>query len=543
MPRHIRLCIIVALCLGPSLEAQDKFLGRTANNWIYELKNGDAKQRRNAAFALGKMAKHGDANIGELRAVYAKEQDAKVKDALLHALGELTRDHDRKDQAELERLFIAALKDADPYVKRSAAFALGCLRPRSRPTQLALSAAAVDESAIVRQNAIWALTQYHDDALAVFGTGLRDRDSLVKREAASALLQVKDGDKVHEYVKDLLPLCRDANSEVRRAALSVLVRIVDPSDKEAIPNLRWVLEDRDPEIRLNAALALTNIGGEESATALPVLLQGIKSASPDLRRQAVLGVGNVGPRAASALGELTRVLRDDTDAKMREHAAVSIGGIGKASEKAVPLLIDKIKDDGEDQDVRVKSAMALAHIGPVPAAKEAVPALLEVLADRQKDPKVRERIVWALRVHGAGLRGMKGVEGAFTQILKEPKTEENRMVRFDCAYMLGMIWQAQAPDVTLDVLTEFLRDPNVKVYIKTDTLVKGGTIETGVSQGGVKDQGEGDGRVMATDALKMMGYFRYSNRGPLMQQLRDLSQDMKLYPPLRKSAQELLKAQ
>src|SRR5947209_2161083 len=93
MIRH--LCLALGVSLGvafASLPAQE-FLGKTADGWVKQLKTGDAKQRRNAAFALGKLGRRvGGLAVAEMRAAYANENDAKVRDAVVSALGEICRD-------------------------------------------------------------------------------------------------------------------------------------------------------------------------------------------------------------------------------------------------------------------------------------------------------------------------------------------------------------------------------------------------------------------------------------------------------------------
>jgi len=539
-----RIIALVAVCMiVPTLTGQEKFLAKSADGWARDLKSADAAQRRNAAFALGKMGGRGYVVIGDLRAAFAKEKDVKVRDAMVFAMGEMCRDTTAATgNVELEKLFITALTDAEPPVRRSAAFALGCLGTKSEAARQALDDALGDGTPSVRQNAAWALANFGSAALPSLARALRDADSLVKRDAAGALLQMEEADKVHELLKDLLPLCRDPNSEVRRAALNVLVRIVEPADKEAIPMLKWAIEDRDIENRRNAALTLSNIGGAETAVALPVLLEAAKNGDEDLRRQAVLAIRNIGPAASSGVNDLKTILADDKDAKTREYAAMALGGIGKASEPAINVLVNKVKDASEVRETRIECAMALARIGTVPSSSTVVPVLLDVLADRNQDTKVRERVIWALRVHGGNLRTMKGTKEAFTQIMDEPLNRENKMLRYDCAYMLGMIWQAKAPDATLGILHEFLKDKDVKIYKSTDTSVEGSGPEGGKSGSGkVKEVGAGDGRVMATDALKMMGPSRYSGHAGIMTQLRALADDAKTYEPLRKKAQELTK--
>ncbi len=477
MSRRFLIAFILALCFAlPSLHGQDKlFLAKSAGEWVAQLKtNTDAKQRRHAAFALGKLGNRAFAALPDMKVAFGKEKDAKVREALVYAMGEICRETvGTGNDVDLERIFISAANNGDVYVRRSGVFALGCLGNKSRESLQALETALGDSEAIVRQNAAWALGQFGEAALPMLKKALHDPDTLVKRDAAGALRQVKDPDKVHELLKDLLPLCRDTNSETRRAALSVLVLIVEPKDKEAIPPLRVALEDRDLENKRNAALALSNIGGEETAIALPVLLEAIKNGDADLRKQAVLAIRGIGPAAAPVVPELMRLLRDDKDAEIRGYAALALGGIGKAAEPAIPLLVKKIQHSGETTETRIQCAMAMARIGGGKAAVDAVPDLLGVVGNPLHDAKVRERVIWALRVHGSDLRTMNGVKETFTKVVTEARNEQNRMLRYDSAYMLGMIWQQQAPEPALDVLTEYLHDDTIKINDRTATSFPG----------------------------------------------------------------------
>lgn len=545
MIRSILVCVSILLSIGPAFAlAQERFLGNTAEGWAQLLRNSkDMNQRRSAAFALGKMGRHAFFAVPEMKAAFPKEGNTKVKEALVFALGEICRDNPSlKNDRELEALFHAALKDGDPLVRRSAAFALGCQRSGTDATRLALDAAQDDPMPQVRQNAAWALGQFGVAGLPSLRKALKDADSFVKRDAASSLLQITDGDKVHELVPELIPLCRDGNSEVRRAALNVLVRIVDSTDQAAIPALRWALDDKDLENRRNAALALSNIGGEETAVALPVLLEAALNGDPELRRQSVIAVRNIGPAAKAAVPVLARLLKNDKDQKVREYAALALGGIGRDSESAVPLLVEMIQNREEPRNTRIECAMALSRIGPVPKAIDVVPDLLQVLTDTKQDTKVRERVIWSLRVHAGNLRNMTGPLEAFSKVLKEPLGGENKMMRYDCAYMLGMIWQQQAPDTTLDVLTEYLADTTIKLYDKTTSGVGGKFSEGSSGTTTVKEEGAGDGRIMAVDALKMIGAARYSPRPELMRRLRELAGNNNTFPPLQKKAAALLQA-
>ncbi|HZZ78068.1 MAG TPA: HEAT repeat domain-containing protein [Gemmataceae bacterium] len=542
MVRHIVTAFTVFVISGTALYAQDRFLGKNATEWVAQLKsNNDPKQRRNAAFALGKLGNRSLDSLPAMKFAFTQEKDPKVRETLVYAMGEICRDSvGTTNDTDLERIFISATSNQDPHVRRSGAYALGCLANKSRESIQALETLAGDQHAFVRQNAAWALGQFGEAALPTLKKSLRDSNALVKRDAANALLQMKDADKVHELLPELLPLCRDANSETRRAALNVLVRVVDPKDREAIPPLRAALDDRDVENKRNAALALSNIGGDETAAAMPVLLEAIKNGDADLRRQAVAAFRNIGPAAAQVVPKLIDLLRDDKDNELRGYAAFALGGIGKASEPAVPLLVQKIQDTKEAGEIRIQCAMAMARIGPVPAAAKAVPGLLEVLGDPTHDIRVRERVMWALRVHAEDLRNMNGTKDTFTRILGEPLNDGNRMLRYDAAYMLGMIWQKNAPEATLDILTDFLKDDTIKIFDKTVSGVGGASAETNSGKTAVEERGKGDGRIMAADALRMMGPGRYAGRPALMKQLRALAGDPTTYEPLRKKAMALI---
>lgn len=544
MHRNTLIALLAALVLVPAASAQDKFLGKSAGDWVTQLKTSfDAKQRRQAAFALGKLGNRAVPALPAMKLAFGAEQDAKVREAVVYAMGEICRDSVAvMGDTDLERIFIGAANNQDTYVRRSGVFALGCLGNKSPESLKALETALADPQPVVRQNAAWALGQFGESALPLLQKALHDADTLVKRDAAGSLLQMKDADKVHELLKDLLPLCRDGNSETRRAALNVLVRIVDPKDREAIAPLKAALADRDLENKRNAALALSNIGGDDTLAALPVLMDAFKNGDGDVRKQAVLAIRGIGPAAQEAVPDLMRILDGDKDADIRGYAALALGGIGKASEPAVPLLVRKIKDAGEATETRIQCAMAMSRIGANPAAVAAVPELLAVIGNPANDAKLRERVIWALRVHGPNeIRKMNQVKDTFTKVLLEKPNMVNNMLRYDCAYMLGMIWQTEAPEPTLDVLNEFLHDDTIKIFEKTVSGVGGASAETVGGKTAVEDRGKGDGRIMAADALLMMGPGRYAGRAAIVQQLRVLAGDASTYEPLRKKAADLVK--
>jgi hypothetical protein len=99
------------------------------------------------------------------------------------------------------------------------------------------------------------------------------------------------------------------------------------------------------------------------------------------------------------------------------------------------------------------------------------------------------------------------------------------MVRYDCAYLLGMFQEAATPEKTLDVLLEFLKDPEIKIY---DGVTGGpARLKEGENPNAKDTQevGKDDGRIMAVDALARVGAERLARRPDIVAQLRALHSD------------------
>src|SRR5260370_26824850 len=129
MLRPLLTPLSITFSLGlSSLDAQEKFLGKTADSWGAQLKSNDAKLRRGAAFALGKMGSRAFSVLKVMKNAYANEKDVKVRETMIFALGEICRDSVSINMdKDLEKLFLGAITDNDAHLRRSAAFALGRL--------------------------------------------------------------------------------------------------------------------------------------------------------------------------------------------------------------------------------------------------------------------------------------------------------------------------------------------------------------------------------------------------------------------------------
>jgi HEAT repeat protein len=529
----------IAWCMATPLSAQT-FLTKDAGAWSQELSASDEARRRSAAFALGKLGSSASDAVPALRKTLEKDKSPKVREAAAFALGEIVRESIKAAaDPQLVPALSAALKDEHWSVRRSAAYALGCVERDAAPAQEVLEGLLKDAFPEVRQNAAWALGKLGTAAIPKLRLALRDSDPLVKRDAAASLGQMEP-EPVRVALDDLLGLCKDTNGEVRRATVGVLVRIIGPEDATATGPLRALLADNDEETRRNAALALSNVGGKEAAAGVPVLVDALGRGDIELRRQAAAALRNIGPEAHRAVPDLIRALKDP-DAELRTNAALALGGIGPGADKAVPALVGLVADAKNSPEPRMAAAVALSRIGPTPAAIDAVPKLLQVVTSAKDDPTVRWRIIWALRVHNVNLRKLEGIYPAFTKVLGEEKTEANRMLRYDCAYLLGVLQRDEAPKEVLDTLLDFLKDDRVQIYVNTQATVQGAGQETGMGKATVKEVGQGDGRVMATQALAQVGGRVLRKRPDIVEQLRVLAQDPQTFPELRKECQAILK--
>ncbi len=524
-------CLLILATAG---QAQ-VFLGKTANAWIQELNQGDDAARRNAAYALGKLGGTALQAVPRLTKRLAEDKSPKVREAAAFALGEIGRES--PDPAVVAKL-TAALKDENHLVRRSAAYALGNLGRDAAAAQADLEGAVADPKAEVRQNAAWALGKIGSGGVAGLRKALGDADLLVRRDAAAALAPMAAKD-IRPALPELLAACATNNSEVRKAALAALVKVVGPSDAAAAGPIRQALTDADEEVRRNAALALSNIGGKEARAALPVLRDALRRGDVELRRQAAAAIRNIGLEAHPAVPDLIKAL-GDADGEVRANAALALGGIGQNAEDAVPALVQLIANAKEIQDTRVEAAVSLSKIGPGKAAVEAVPTLLKVLQDPAQNAKVRERIVWALRVHKAKLREMPDLYPIFTKILVEPKSKENRMLRYDCAFMLGVLKGPDAPPEVMGVLLEYLKDDSILIFANKKTTVGGTGPETPTGKTDVKEEGKDDGRILAIQALARIGAARIAERPDIVQQLQFLAKDKATLDDLRKATKELL---
>jgi hypothetical protein len=141
------------------------------------------------------------------------------------------------------------------------------------------------------------------------------------------------------------------------------------------------------EVRLAAACALAEVGGK----AVPELTALLAPDKLQNRWGIVFALGKAGPSASTAVPALIRVLKTESDGRVRVEAATTLGKIGKAARSAVPALIDALRDRSEV--IRREAAWALGEIAS--ADKAVIDALNGLLHD--SDQFVRKLSAEALR--------------------------------------------------------------------------------------------------------------------------------------------------
>ena len=93
---------------------------------------------------------------------------------------------------------------------------------------------------------------------------------------------------------------------------------------------------------------------------------------------------------------------------------------------------------------------------------------------------------------------------------------------------------------TLDVLLEHLKDDKTIIYKNTAVKTGGAGPETKVDKVNVKEEGTGDARMMAVDALTEIGPEVIMTRPDIVRQLRAIAANPNTDPDVKKTAKALV---
>jgi HEAT repeat protein len=242
---------------------------------------------------------------------------------------------------------------------------------------------------------------------------------------------------------------------------------------------------------------LGSIGGPVAAPAVPVLCEILQDPESPNRAAAAAALGRIGKDAAPAVPTLDKALADRS-AVVRRNAALALARIGPKAEPAIPDLIHLLTPEQPDE-VRLYAMEAIAFIGsPV---EPLIPDLLRVLKE-DSNWRVRQRAVMAI----GRTRKLDRPEilSAFEAVLATTD-DAGTLTRYDAAIILGIRLRSRVPDRVIDVLEEFLKNPNIGVYGGASASIRSAGPETGKGPSLVTPQQTGDARWRAAQALGHIG--------------------------------------
>ncbi|MFN4259854.1 MAG: HEAT repeat domain-containing protein, partial [Gemmataceae bacterium] len=154
-------------------------------------------------------------------------------------------------------LVLEGCQDAEPYVRWSAAQALGTMRVTDATAlQTLVDMALKDDNATVRNYAVNALNQLDAVDATLLAKLLESKDVNTRRNVLYGI--ARRGPKGREAVPVVLPFIKDDNLFIRQAAIHALGQIAPPSE-EVLTALRDLTNDPNPTIRQEAKVALLGI--------------------------------------------------------------------------------------------------------------------------------------------------------------------------------------------------------------------------------------------------------------------------------------------
>jgi beta-lactamase regulating signal transducer with metallopeptidase domain len=152
--------------------------------------------------------------------------------------------------------------------------------------------------------------------VAALTEALKDADKDVRQAAMHALVQMRDPGVYEPLVQAL----RDASADVRESAAFGLGQL---DDKRAVAPLTAALKDSASGVREQAAFALGQIG---DSAAVEGLIGVLKDPQANVREQAAFALGQIGdPRAIDGLSAALK----DTSSQVRRQAAFAIGQLAR----------------------------------------------------------------------------------------------------------------------------------------------------------------------------------------------------------------------
>lgn len=217
---------------------------------------------------------------------------------------------------EATQYIVAALSDADPYVRIAAVRSLKL--PDRRNTALRLIEMLGDENEVVREEVADAFdARLGNDVLEELLKLLHNED--VRSHQREAAVWAIENFAQADVFTHLLNALQFSDSLVKQAVIESLSHM---GNAEAVKPIISALQDEDDEVRWLAAVALGRLSDKR---AVEPLINALHDTSADVRSAAAHSLGS--PAAKSAVQPLIEML-SDTDVKVRIAAVNALGWIG-----------------------------------------------------------------------------------------------------------------------------------------------------------------------------------------------------------------------
>jgi HEAT repeat protein len=170
----------------------------------------------------------------------------------------------------------------------------------------------------------------------------------------------------------MLALVRELLDRVRHGDDDAWVELRGLGDElvHALPVFRdWLVDDTDEALQLRAAELLEGLR-QLAAPAVPELGKALRLGAAPLRAAAADTLAAIG---GPALQELSGCLLHP-DPEVRRAVCRALGATGPAAAGTVPILLERVRDRSEAEEVRLRAIWAIGRIG----TDQAVEGLAEV---------------------------------------------------------------------------------------------------------------------------------------------------------------------
>ncbi len=248
--------------------------------------------------------------------------------------------------------------------------------------------------------------------------GLQDKDAKIRVEAARRLGEL--GAPARPAARALKKALKDEEAWVRKNAVLALGKLGPDARDLARKDVVDALRDADADVRLAALQALANLGApavEELPTLLSLLHESRRRQELKACLHVMRSLAKLGAEAKDAVADL-RVLLKSEDREVRVQALATLRKIGPAALEAAPDMVELLKDP--DKSLRLPAAFALAALDPkmIAEGKEGLTVLILALRPEASDTQAKERVqeISTLLIkmgQPAAERLLRAIEGEF----------------------------------------------------------------------------------------------------------------------------------